>query len=39
MLGDLAIDYAQRSVTLAGRPVRLLPMEYRMPKGEAEGGQ
>ena len=29
-LGDLAIDYAGRRVTLAGQPVRLLPMEYRM---------
>ena len=30
LLGDLAIDYAQRSVTLAGRPVQLIAMEYRM---------
>ena len=29
-LGDLTIDYAERMVTLAGRPVHLLPMEYRM---------
>ena len=30
VLGDLTIDYAGRRVTLAGRPVPLLPMEYRM---------
>ncbi len=30
VLGDLTIDYAGRGVTLAGRPVHLLPMEYRM---------
>ena len=30
VLGDLAIDYAGRSVTLAGRPLQLLPLEYRM---------
>ncbi len=30
VLGDLAIDYAERSVTLAGRPLQLLPLEYRM---------
>ena len=30
VLGDLTIDYAGRAVTLAGRPLRLLPMEYRM---------
>ena len=30
VLGDLTIDYAERRVTLAGRPVRLVPMEYRM---------
>ena len=29
-LGDLVIDYASRSVTLAGRPVELAAMEYRM---------
>ncbi len=30
VLGDLTIDYAERRVTLVGRPVHLLPMEYRM---------
>ncbi len=30
VLGDLTIDYAGRRVTLAGRSVYLLPMEYRM---------
>ena len=30
VLGDLTIDYSVRSVTLAGRPVRLTAMEYRM---------
>ena len=30
VLGDLTIDYAERSVTLAGRPVPLVAMEYRM---------
>ena len=30
VLGDLTIDYAERRVTLAGRTVHLLPMEYRM---------
>ena len=29
-LGDLTIDYAGRRVTLAGRPLRLTPTEYRM---------
>ena len=29
-LGDLTIDYVGRRKTLAGRPVHLLPMEYRM---------
>ena len=29
-LGDLAIDYAERSVTLAGIPVQLTALEYRM---------
>ena len=30
MLGDLVIDYAARSVTLAGRPVQLTAIEYRL---------
>ena len=30
VLGDLAIDYTQRLVTLAGRPVRLTATEYRL---------
>ncbi len=30
VLGDLAVDYAKRRVTLAGRPVRLTPTEYRL---------
>ena len=29
-LGDLSIDYAQRLVTLAGRPVQLTATEYRL---------
>ena len=29
-LGDLAIDYAGRRVTLAGRPLHLTPTEYRL---------
>ncbi len=29
-LGDLVVDYAERKVTLAGRPVHLVPLEYRM---------
>ena len=29
VLGDLTIDYAQRRVSLAGRPVRLTAIEYR----------
>ena len=28
--GDLTVDYAGRSVSLAGRPVRLTPIEYRV---------
>ena len=30
VLGDLTIDYTERRVTLAGRPVRLVAMEYRL---------
>ena len=30
VLGDLTIDYAERIVTLAGHPVRLVAMEYKM---------
>ena len=30
ILGDLVIDYAQRSVTVAGAPVELTPLEYRL---------
>ncbi len=30
VLGDLTINYAERRVTLAGRPVDLVPVEYRM---------
>ena len=30
VLGDLTIDYATRSVTLAGRPIQFTAMEYRM---------
>ena len=30
VVGDLTIDYAGRRVTLAGRPVRLTPIEYRV---------
>ncbi|MCY4438154.1 MAG: ATP-binding protein [Chloroflexi bacterium] len=30
VLGDLTIDYTERGVTLAGRAVHLLPMEYRL---------
>ena len=30
VLGDLTIDYAERSVTLAGRPLQLIAMEYRL---------
>ena len=28
VLGDLTLDYAQRTVSVAGRPVRLTPTEY-----------
>ena len=30
MLGELTIDYAERKVMLAGEPVPLVPMEYRL---------
>ena len=30
VLGDLVIDYATRLVTLAGEPVPLVSMEYRL---------
>ena len=30
LLGDLTINYAERSVTVAGHPVRLTPTEYRL---------
>ena len=30
LLGDLAIDYAERRVTVAGQPVELTPTEYRV---------
>ena len=30
VLGDLAIDYERRLVTVAGRPVRLTPKEYEL---------
>ncbi len=30
LLGDLAINYVDRSVTVAGRPVRLTPTEYKL---------
>ena len=30
VLGDLTIDYAERRVTVAGRPVELTDIEYRM---------
>ena len=29
-VGDLTVDFAQRRVTLAGGPVRLTPLEYRL---------
>ena len=30
LLGDLAIDYSKREVTLAGHPLQLTPIEYRI---------
>ena len=38
--GDLVIDYGQRKVTMAGRPVRLAAMEYRLlAELSANGGR
>ena len=31
VLGELTTDYAERRVTLAGRPVQLTAIEYRLP--------
>ena len=40
VLRDLVIDYSSRSVTLAGRPVQLTAMEYRMlTELSANGGR
>ena len=40
VLGDLTIDYGERSVTLAGRPVEMVAMEYRMlAELSANGGR
>ena len=40
VLGDLTIDYADRAVTLAGRPVALMAMEYRLlTELSANGGR
>ena len=40
VLGDLTIDYAERSVTLAGRPMEMVAMEYRMlAELSANGGR
>ena len=40
VLGDLTIDYSARSVTLAGRPVQLTALEYRMlAELSANGGR
>ena len=30
MLGELTVDFAARRVTLAGQPLSLVPMEYRL---------
>ena len=30
MLGDLTLDYAERAVSVAGRPVHLTPTEYEL---------
>ena len=37
-LGDLAIDYGQRSVEIAGRPVHLTPIEYEMLRVLSQNG-
>ena len=40
VVGDLTIDYAERSVTIAGRPVQLMAIEYRMlAELSANGGR
>ncbi len=40
VFGDLTIDYAQHSVSLAGRPVQLVAMEYRLlAELSANGGR
>ena len=40
VLGDLTIDYPERRVSLDGRPVRLVPMEYRLlAELSANGGR
>ena len=40
VLGDLVVDYADRAVTLAGRPVELMAIEYRMlTELSANGGR
>ncbi len=40
VLGDLVIDYGERQVTLAGRPVALVAMEYRLlAELSAHGGR
>ena len=40
VLGDLVVNYAEQRVTLAGYPVRLIAMEYRMlAELSANGGR
>ena len=40
VLGDLVVNYADRTVTLAGRPVELMAIEYRMlTELSANGGR
>ncbi len=40
VLGDLVVNYADRAVTLAGRPVELMAIEYRMlTELSANGGR